>query len=282
MEQLNYIRAMIAYTMKRIFSIIFILVLIFPARGLSIDLGEIGKTLEKAGAGNILESAGIDLNKITDYLNWETINVSLISDYSNITNIKGKKVLIDGKVYKSGLNAMRIDLKSGLEVPGKDTKRLTDCYVLYRLLKKQGYLVFPRRKAFIEIDPDEVHELLGALHKKRDGKPKIEKKEVLGMEAVDEYTCKKVYALMRLPNGTKNNITMWLAQDLKGFPVKIVADFLTPRGLTGTNTTLFTNIQKTEPNEALFVIPKDFIKYKNLVEVATKGKLGSHLKKRAK
>jgi hypothetical protein len=37
---------------------------------------------------------------------------------------------------------------------------------------------------------------------------------------------------------------------MKGFPVKIVADFKTPQGIAGTNTTTFTNVEKTEPDES--------------------------------
>lgn len=266
--------------MKKLISIIFILGVIFPARCFSIDLGEIGKTLENAGVAGIFESAKIDLNRISDYLNWEAINVSLMADYTNVTDIAGRKLAIDGKLYKSGINTLRVDLKSGLELPGKNPVRLTDCYVLYHLLKKQAYIVFPRREAFVEVDPDKARELIGALRKKRNGKPKIENKQVLGVETVEGYECKKVSALITSPSGMKNNVTAWLAQNLKGFPVKIVDDFAAPRGISGTNTTVFSNIKKTELDEELFTIPKNFSKYKNLVEVATGGKLGSHLKKR--
>jgi len=266
--------------MKILFPIIFILGVIFPVKCLGIDLGEIGKTLENAGVASILESANIDLNRISDYLNWETINISLIADYTNVTDIAGRKLAIDGKLYKSSINTLRVDLKSGIELPGKNPVRLTDCYVLYRLLKKQAYIVFPNREAFIEVDPDKARELIGALGKKRGGKLKIEKKQVLGVETVEGFECKKVSALIKSRGGMESNVTMLLAQNLKGFPIKIVDNFSAPRGASGTNTTVFNNIKKIEPDEELLTIPKNFTKYKNLVEVATEGKLGSRLKKR--
>jgi hypothetical protein len=246
----------------------------------ALDLGDIGKTLEQAGVSDVLKSSGIDLDRITDYLNWEAINVSLVSDFTNVTELKRGKAVIDGKVYKSGINSLRVDLKSGIEVPGKNAVRLTDCYVVYHILKKQAFVVFPRKDAYIKIDPDEARDLIGALLKNRDGKPKIEKKEDLGAETVDGHECKKISALMKFPNNTKSNITAWLAKRLKGFPVKIIADFKTPQGISGTNTTTFTNIAKTDPDESLFAIPKDYVKYNNLVEVATEGKLGSRLEKK--
>ncbi len=100
------------------------------------------------------------------------------------------------------------------------------------------------------------------------------------METIDGQECKKIAALMKFPNNTKSNITAWLAQGMKGFPVKILADFKTPQGIAGTNTTTFTNIEKTDPDESLFAIPKDYVKYNNLVEVASEGKLGSRLEKK--
>ena len=270
------------YRMKRFFFLIFISVYIIPPNCHSLDIGELGKTLEKAGVGNILETSGIDLDNFTDYLNWETLNVSFISDFQNITAIGKRKVLFDGKIYKNGINALRVDLKGGLEVLGKDGLRLADCHILYRMLKKKAYIVFPNREAFIEIDPDEVLETLGSIMKKKDGKPKIEKKEFLGQEIFDGHDCKKVFAALKFENGTRTNVTTWLAQGLKGLPVKIIADFTTKLGIAGSNATTFTNIRKTEPDEELFLIPKSFVKYKNLVEVATEGKLGSRIKKRAK
>jgi hypothetical protein len=268
--------------MKRYLFLIFISVFLISPNCFSLDIGELGKTLEKAGVGNFLETSGIDLDKFTDYLNWENLNVSFISDFNNITAIGKKKVLLDGKLYKEGINVLRVDLKGGLEVPRKDGLRLFDGHLLYRILNKKAYLVFPKREAFVEIDPDEVREMLGSIMKKRDGKPKIEKKEFLGQELFDGQDCKKVFATIKFDNGTRTEVTTWLAQGLKGLPVKIIADFTTRRGITGSNTTTFTNIRKTEPDEELFTIPKNFTKYKNLVEVATEGKLGSHLKKRAK
>jgi hypothetical protein len=258
-----------------------IALLVSPPLCSALDLGEIGKTLEQAGVSDVLKSSGIDLGRITDYLNWEAINVSLVSDFTNVTELKRGKAVIDGKVYKSGINSLRVDLKSGIEVPGKNAVRLTDCYVVYHILKKQAFVVFPRKDAYIKIDPDEARDLIGSLLKKRDGKPKIEKKEDLGAETVDGQECKKIAALMKFPNGTKSNITAWLAQSLKGFPIKMIADFKTLQGIAGTNTTTFTNIEKTEPDEALLAIPKDYVKYNNLVEVASEGKLGSRLEKKS-
>ena len=140
-----------------------IALLVSPPLCSALDLGDIGKTIEQAGVSDVLKSSGIDLGRITDYLNWETINVSLVSDFTNVTELKRGKAVIDGKVYKSGINSLRVDLKSGIEVPGKNAVRLTDCYVVYHILKKQAFVVFPRKDAYIKIDPDEARDLIGSV-----------------------------------------------------------------------------------------------------------------------
>ncbi len=82
---------------------------------------------------------------------------------------------------------------------------------------------------------------------------------------------------MAFANRTRTDVTAWLAQNLKGFPIKTAANIKTLRGISGATVTTFSNIEKTEPEDDLFSIPKDYVKDDNLVEVATAGKFGSHL-----
>jgi hypothetical protein len=261
--------------MKKIFLITGIAMLLVPHESLAVDLGRIGKTVETLGVENVLDAAGIDLSRIADYLDWETINISLAADMANTTTIMGKTVIVDGKLYKKGLSNVRIDVKSELEIPGKDSIRLADCFILDELREKQAYIVFPLKEAYVQIDPDDVLEMLGQWQKKRDGKAKIEKQEDLGSETVDGIDCKKVHILMTMANGTRNDITAWLAKDLKGFPIKIAVDFKPLRGKPGTSVTTFSNIATTDPEGALFAIPEGYALYENLVQVATQGKRGA-------
>ncbi len=53
--------------MKKIVCYI-VALLLTPQLCSAIDLSEIGKTLEKAGVSDVLTSSGIDLARITDYL----------------------------------------------------------------------------------------------------------------------------------------------------------------------------------------------------------------------
>ena len=252
-----------------------IAMLLMPHDCLAVDLGQMGKTVETLGMKNVLNAAGIDLSRITDYLDWETINISLAADMANTTKVLGSTVTVDGKLYKKGLSNVRVDIKGGLEVPGKDSIRLTDCFILDALLEKQAYIVFPLKAAYVKIDPDDVLEMLGQFQKKRDGKAKIEKKEDLGSETVDGIDCKKVRILMTMANGTRNDITAWLAKELKGFPIKIAVDFKPLRGKPGSSVTTFSNIATTDPDAALFSIPEGYVQYDNLVHVATQGMRGT-------
>lgn len=249
--------------------------LLMPHESLAVDLGEIGKAVETLGVENVLDAAGIDLSRITDYLDWETINISLAADMANTTKMLGKTVTVDGKLYKKGLSNVRIDIKSELEVPGRDSIKLADCFILDELREKQAHIVFPLKEAYVKIDPDDVLEMLGQWQKKRDGKAKVEKQEDLGSETVDGIDCRKVHILMTMANGTRNDITAWLAKDLKGFPVKIAVDFKPLRGKPGTSVTTFSNIKTTDPEVALFSIPEGYALYDNLVQVATQGKQGA-------
>jgi hypothetical protein len=255
-------------------------ILLVPHDCFTLDLGEIGKTIEDLKGTGVLDTAGIDLDRISNYLDWESINISLVSDMVNTTETLGKTVTVDGTIFKQGMSNLRINVIGGFEFPGKEPIRLTDCFVLQRLLKKQAYIVFPLHNAYVKVDPDEVRQMLGQLIHKRDGKPKIVKKQVLEMEMIDGIECKKMHIIMILPNGTINDINVWLAESLKGFPIKIVANFKTPQGITGTSSTLFRNIEYKDPADELFSLPEDYVRYDNLVEVATEGKRGSRMETR--
>ena len=133
----------------------------------------------------------------------------------------------------------------------------------------------------MELDPEKAREMMGELKEEfEDKSTTIEKKEKLGEETIDGHLCDKYHIIMTLHNGTNNDVTAWLAQDLKGFPIKITSRFKTPRGVTGTNKTMFTNIKKTLPQNSLFEIPDKYVKCKNFVELLSGGKFGKRLKKR--
>jgi hypothetical protein len=266
---------------KRIIAILLFLPFL-PVFCSAIDFKELGDKLEQFGINDALKTVGIDLDRVTYYLNWDNINLSLKADMANTTETLGRKVQIDSKVYKKGLSRIRINVKGDIQIPrAQSPVMISNSYMLRYPIKKEAYLVLPLKKAYMKLDPEKSREMLGQLKERLDEKSgKIEKKEIIGTEELDGYLCDKAHVIMTLANGTRCDITAWLAKDLKGFPIKIILQYETPRGVTGTNTTVFKNIEKTEPEDALFEIPEDYIKCDNIIELATGGKFGSKIKKR--
>jgi hypothetical protein len=263
---------------KRLFEILFFTCLL-PAACFAFDLKELGNVLEKTDLQNVLKTGtGIDMDSVTDYLSWDDINLSFQGDMTSITDTLERQVHIDAKVYKRGLGKVRIDAKTGLQIlRAEKPVTLTDSYILRYPFK--AYLVMPLKKGYLELDPDKSRDMLGELQKKhKDKSATIDKKEQLGQEEIDGYLCEKVRVVMTLPNGTKSNITAWLSEKLKGFPLKIISDHISPAGIVTKNTTLFSNLEEMMPAEELFEIPKDYTEYDTLLELATEGKLGSRIK----
>jgi hypothetical protein len=112
-----------------------------------------------------------------------------------------------------------------------------------------------------------------------DKRAKIEHKEKLGTETLDGYTCEKIHLVMTLASGMTCDIHAWLAQELNRFPIKIINDFTTAKGVEGTTRVRFTNIRKKKPDESLFEIPDNYMECKNIVQLITGGKFGKRLKK---
>ncbi|MBW1838864.1 MAG: DUF4412 domain-containing protein [Deltaproteobacteria bacterium] len=267
---------------ENFFTILLVLcVLSYPC--FAFELEELGEKLEQTGLKETLEEAvGIKLDTVTNYLNWETINVSFIADMLSTTDAMGRKVQVDSKVYKKGITDIRIDVKGSIMTQkGKRPIELVDFYMLRYPLKKEAFIALPRRGTYMKLDPEKGRKMLADLQERLDDKKaKVEKKESLGKEQMGGYLCEKVHILMTLPNGTKSDINAWLAEDLKGFPVKIVSRSTTRRGITVDNTTTFNNIEKKVPAKSLFVIPEDYIKCKNIIGLTTRGTRGKGINKR--
>ena len=265
-------------------NIIKILILLFflPSACFAIDLKGFGEKMEQFGLGDVLEMAETEVDKVAQFLNWETINVSFKADMTSTTDSLGRQAVVDSRIYKKGLSGIRMEVKGEMKIPGSQSPvKLGNFYMLQYLLKKEGYLVLPLKKTYMELDPDRGRELFGQLKERMDEKSStIEKKEVLGTETLDGYLCDKAHVIMILENGTRCDVTAWLAKKLKNFPLKTVLQFETVRGITGTNITLFKNIEEMDLETDLFEIPGSYTKCKNLLELTSGGKFGSRLKKK--
>ena len=250
----------------------------------AIDLEEIDDLLGKVGLKDAIESTvGIDIDKVADYLHWDAINVSLRADMSNTTDIQGKELQVDSTIYKGGLADIRIEVKTGINIPGMlPSEALANLYMLQNPLKRKGYLVSPLKKSYMELDPERGREMLGVLKKRLGNRPEVKKKESLGDEDINGYLCNKMHIVVSTDSGTENDILVWLAYDLKNFPIKTIVSFENSNGAKGTSTTIFSNIKEMEPDKSLFEIPRNYVKCNNIIELLRGGKLGSQLLKRKK
>ncbi len=259
-----------------------IMLLLFPCNCRAFKPGDIAEKLDELGlTGSVEDFTGISLENLSSFLNWDKINMSLSADMHNTTDMLGRKALVTARVQKLGLRGIRIDARSDVHVPRADKPiRLSGFHMLRFPLKDRAYLVLPARKTYMKLDPERSRELMGELWEElNENKAEIDKREILGEESLQGYLCKKARILMTLHNGTKVDSLAWLAEDLKGFPLKIVADYTTPQGLTGSNTTVFSNIEKIEPDEGLFEIPEGYRRCENFVQLLSGGKIGSRLNK---
>ncbi len=246
----------------------------------AIDLKGLTEKLEPLVGGTLLEKTGLDLENITGYLDWEAINLSFTADMANTTETLGTEVKVLSKVYKKGLTNIRVDMKSDVIIPNlQEPIKISDGFLLQFPLKQKSYLVLPKHKGYMKLDPEKGRELFGQLKKNLGKNPgKIDKKERLGEEEINGYLCDKVHIVMTLENGIKTDITAWLAKELKGFPLKVVARLETPLGIKAVNTTVFTNLKNEVPETYLFEIPGDYNRYKSFLELVTGGKLGSKIR----
>ncbi len=266
---------------KQIFSIL-VLLLLLQGPGYAVDFKAWQDKLNMFEVSEALKTAGLDIDNVSRYLNWETINLSFRADLTNITDSMGRKATVEARVFKKGLSGIRVEMKGEIRILLKESAiKLNNFYMLCYPLKEKSYLVYPLKKAYMKLDPEKGREMLGQLKEKMDDKSsEIEKKEILGTEEIEGYICDRVHVVMTLENGTRCDINAWLAKKLKNFPLKTVLRYETLRGITGTNTSEFKNMEKTELKAELFDIPGGFTKCNSIIELATGGKFGSRMKKR--
>lgn len=265
--------------MKKAFICMLVFLCVGFQQAAASGLDEAGRALEALGAGDLLSQAGLDLDKAAGLLDWERLNVSLKADMETVVHMLGTTTRVDATVYKQGITAVRIDIKGGLQVrDGGRRLEFPGCYILEYPLRDKAFLVFPRRSGYLELDPERVRDLLGdQLDKSRKNPGRVEKKERLGVEAVDGHACDRMHFVQTTGKGARNDITAWLAKDLGGFPLKTLVDFETPRGRKGSASVIFRNIVKAAQDDALFELPGGYAQYDNLVELATRGRAGSRL-----
>ena len=118
--------------------------------------------------------------------------------------------------------------------------------------KKALNLLYPAMQACVTMPLPK--EELAAIQKE----PKMEK-TVLGKETMDGHACEKSKIILTDANGKKSEAVVWMATDLKDFPVRIETTE------KGESVILhYTNIQFAKPDARLFEIPADYKAYDSM------------------
>jgi hypothetical protein len=114
------------------------------------------------------------------------------------------------------------------------------------------HMVFPSARAAVNLAlPAEERDAMQKL-------PQLERK-VLGEEKVDNHPCRKEQVTLTTPGGRKTEVTVWLATDLKDFPIQI-------QTTEGGDTVIvrYRNVQFREPAAELFEPPADYTAYASM------------------
>lgn len=113
--------------------------------------------------------------------------------------------------------------------------------------KKEAYLIYPGLKSYSVIPVNATV---------ADDKAEVKKTEI-AKETVDGHPSTKYKVVIKGADNTQE-ATVWMASDLKGFPIKIQTT-----NEAGDSVVTFSNVNFTKPNESLFSPPADFQRYSN-------------------
>ncbi len=228
----------------------------------------------------ITSASSVSKTDILKLLNWENAEMSFTSDLITKTITAQKTIKRDSKIYKRGSSLLRIDTEPAmLKAYGQANQQAGNFYMIKNTETKTAYMVFPKKKAYIEANTDEIKKIIGELGKqledKKNNKHKIKSFEKLGKKTIGGIECEKVHTLTQDQKGISYDITAWLAHKFNNFPVKTLIITTMPGGQQITNSTYFQNIKKKAPEKNLYKVPSEYKKYSNLVQLHTDGKAGA-------
>ena len=117
--------------------------------------------------------------------------------------------------------------------------------------KKENYLVYPGLKSYAAVPEQQI-----AAQGEAQGEPK---KAEVGKETIDGRETTKYKVMMKDDEGKDQEATVWIASDLKNFPVRIQT---MNQGMPSTIT--FSNVKLEKPEASAFEPPADFQRYTDM------------------
>lgn len=129
---------------------------------------------------------------------------------------------------------------------------MADVRMIVRPTQKKTILVYPGLKSYVDL-PLSKEQIEAS-----DKLPKIETVE-LAKESAEGHACVKNKLTVTDPAGKKQEVTVWNASDLKGFPVRMQFQD------GDSNVTLsYSNVKMEQPAATAFQAPGGFTKYENM------------------
>ena len=170
--------------------------------------------------------------------------------------LTGATMKVPGKIaYNDGKSRMEMDMtKSTMpeEMMAQIKAMSMDLMIIIsRPDKKVAYMIYPGLKSYAEMPLDEADAADTA------DKYKLETNE-LGKETISGQACTKNKIVITDDKSKKTEITVWVADALKKFPVKIES---TEKGQQ--STILFKDVKFAKPDDSQFAPPSDYKKYES-------------------
>jgi hypothetical protein len=169
--------------------------------------------------------------------------------FPDFSATQGMGTVAPGKVYLSGEN-FRAE-----PVPGLVVIYLSASNKLYNIYSRGNCIVMPPEKSTIVPTPLQL--LVGT---------KVERTPA-GTEVVDGHSCKVENVVVTTADGKTTQSKVWLAEDLKGAPVKIESQTEHGKVVAG-----YRDIVLGTPDAELFKPPSKCVPYDKMYTVAPPGK----------
>jgi hypothetical protein len=201
---------------------------------------------------------------------WDGAMAKLFGDNAGFTatmefhfnRASGQEMTMPGKMaHLEGKARFEMDLTKmqGGKIPPQALARMKQmgmgrmCSITRRDLNLI-YIVYPDMKAYTEMAIPEKNVPVS------DYKSEITK---LGGETVGSYDCVKNKVAVTSPDGTTHEFTVWTANDLKGFPVKVQTTSKEGNDIV----MIFSEVKLEKPDTALFDPPTDCTKYDSMMSL---------------
>jgi len=214
----------------------------------------------QAGLGGMAQFVGDSISKVTGNQSFQAkVVVTMTSGQAKddaVFSAEYMTAFSDGK-YSVALDTSKLPVGAGERRMANSGKSIFIC----RSDKKVVYLILAAANTYCEVP---ILDPVGS----REDSPKVERK-VEGNEKVGQYDCEKVRATFQTIDGSKVEVLVWVAQELKGVPVKI--ERVMPAGEKSRMVIMLEDIKISKPAASVFDPPETAKRYTSIAEFLESG-----------